>query len=98
MEDYIKEIETKLYGLMETEDIPQTVVSLGEELRLEYPELFKTFAVKTAEKYSIVGCGQHHVHINGLLTILDRWAEEGKVEKTLKEGNIYWRKTNQVIR
>lgn len=92
MEDYLKEIETKLYDLMETEDIPQTVVSLGEELRQEYPALFKIFAAKTAEKYGIVGCGQHHVHINGLLTILDRWALEGKVRKTLVDGNIYWQK------
>ena len=29
-------------------------------------------------------------HVNGLLTILDRWEEAGKVRKTVIKGKILW--------
>lgn len=92
MEDYMENIATKLYALMEPGGIPQTAFSLGQELRQEYPDDFRDFSVKYAAKYSICGCGQHHAYLNGLLTILDQWAEEGKVQKTTKDGSIYWQK------
>lgn len=91
-ENYIQDIEEKLYDLMEPNDSPRDVLSLAEELRQEYPIEFKRFTSKMAEKYSLSVCGAHHVHINGLLTILDRWAEEGKVRKTLAKGLILWKK------
>lgn len=98
MEDYMENIATKLYALMETNGTPQTAFSLGQELRLEYPDDFREFSVNYAAKYSLCGCGQHHAYLNGLLTILDQWAETGKVVKTLKDGSIYWQKTAPVTR
>lgn len=92
MEDCIKDIETKLYDLMESNGIPQNVLSLGEELRQEYPEEFKAFTKTIAEKYHLSVCSAHHAHINGLLTILDKWAEEGKVRKLHVNGEMLWQK------
>lgn len=91
-EDYILAIEEKLDEVMSEETAPRTVAAIAEELRLEYPTEFKRFTSKTVEKYSLSLCGAHFVHINGLLTILDRWNEEGKVVKTLKNGEILWQK------
>ena len=92
MEYYMENIATKLYALMETDGPPQTAFALGQELRQECPDDFREFSVNYAAKYSLCGCGQHHAYLNGLLTILDQWAEEGKVLKTVEEGSIYWQK------
>lgn len=92
MEDYIENIATKLYDLMEVGGIPQTAFTLGQELRVEFPDDFRDFSVKYAAKYSICGCGQHHAYLSGLLTILEDWAEAGKVKKTLSNGEILWQK------
>ncbi len=98
MEDYMENIATKLYALMETSGPPQTAFALGQELRLEFPDDFREFSVNYAAKYSLCGCGQHHAYLNGLLTILDQWAETGKVRKTVENGSIYWQKTDPVNR
>ena len=92
MEACVKDIETKLYELMNCDDPPQNVLSLGEELRQEYPAEFKAFTKAIAEKYHLSVCSAHHAHINGLLTILDRWAEEGKVAKIHVDGEMLWQK------
>lgn len=90
MEDYIKDIETCLEEVMRDDSCPRDVISLGRELRMEYPTEFKRFTSNMAKKYELSVCGAHHVHINGLLTILDRWAEEGKAEKVIDNGAILW--------
>ena len=92
MEDYGKIIETKLYDLMEPDDLPRDVLSLAEELRQEYPVEFKKFTAQIAEKYDLSVCGAHHAHINGILTILERWHEENKVEKIMEKGKLLWKK------
>lgn len=98
MEDYMENIAAKLYALMEADATPQTAFALGQELRLEFPADFREFTVHYAAKYSLCGCGQRHAYLNGLLTILDQWAEVGKVRKTVEGGNIYWQKTDSVNR
>ena len=92
MEDYVRDIENRLDELMSADDAPRDVISLGRELSMEYPAEFKRFTSNMAKKYELSVCGAHHVHINGLLTILDRWAEDGRVEKILDRGTILWRK------
>lgn len=91
-EDYIITIEEKLDELMSDDNAPRDVLSLAQDLRQEYPTEFKRFTSKMAEKYKLSVCGAHHVYINGLLTILDRWAEEGKVNKIIEKGTILWQK------
>lgn len=91
-EDYILDIEKCLYEMMDVQDPPQDVLSIAQDLRQEYPGEFKRFTSKMAEKYSLSVCGAHHVHINGLLTILERWQEEGKVSKSIEKGKILWKK------
>ena len=90
MEDYIKTIEACLEEVMRGDDRPRDVISLGQELRVEYPAEFKVFTSNMAKKYELSVCGAHHVHINGLLTILDRWAETGKARKVVDKGAILW--------
>ena len=92
MEDYVRDIEDRLDDLMSGDDAPRDVISLAQELRMEYPEEFKRFTSNMARKYELSVCGAHHVHINGLLTILDRWADEGKVRKVIEKGSILWKK------
>lgn len=92
MEDYIIAIEKCLYEMMDVNDPPQDVLSLAQDLRQEYPKEFNRFTSEMAKKYSLSVCGAHHVHINGLLTILERWQEEGKVEKSLNKGKMLWKK------
>ncbi|MBR5329214.1 MAG: hypothetical protein IKV45_03305 [Firmicutes bacterium] len=91
-EDYIIDIERCLYELMDVNDPPQDVLSIAQDLRQEYPKEFNRFTSEMAQKYSLSVCGAHHVHINGLLTILERWLDDGKVEKSLDKGKMLWKK------
>ncbi|MEE0776147.1 MAG: hypothetical protein U0M15_03700 [Bacillota bacterium] len=90
-DNYFDKIEPYLYEIMDSETA-HTVRSLSMELRTEYPEEFLAFNTKFSADYALKGCGQRHAHVNGLTIVLENLLQKNKVEKSMRDGEVVWRR------
>ena len=88
-DDYMGPVKDKLASLLEP-GVFRTVLELAEELKAEYPEVYKGFVDNFTSQYALSGCGRNRGHINGLTIALDEMTAEGRAVKNVAAGVMYW--------
>lgn len=74
-------------------DHSKTTAHLAEELRVEYPSVYKELIICHQQEYNLSGCGAQMSPITVVNHILAGLSEEGLVERKIISSATLWKKS-----
>ncbi|MCW3490947.1 hypothetical protein [Dethiobacter alkaliphilus] len=94
MTDILEQMELKLLEFLGG-NYQKSAEHLAEELKVEYPQLYKQIIQRFAQEYGLGGCGAQMSPHTAVQQTLASLQKKGLVECEQTNGNVLWQKKTQ---